>query len=79
MRMTRAGLKKFCWSAQDRVRANAPTMAPRITPVFPTSVFFHVKVKTGSLAYGVEAHETPVPACPDWRVLGDQDGAGWAE
>ena len=44
----------FCWSAQDRARANSPFTAPRKSSVFSASVFF------GSVA------SVPAP-CPSNR------------
>jgi hypothetical protein len=54
---------RFCWPAEDRVRARIPFQAPRISPVFPASVF-------------LRPHPRGFPymqVSPDWRVMGEQD------
>jgi hypothetical protein len=58
---------RFCWPAQDRVRADPPSKAPRISPVFTASVFFRrCRVRAARVPQGA-------PVWPDWRVMGEQD------
>jgi len=38
---------RFCWPAQDRVRAHPPLRAPRKPPVFTASVFLERKGRIG--------------------------------
>ena len=61
---------RFCWPAQDRVRAVLPLTTPRTSPVFTASVFSSSEIRVSS------SYSAPSPAVhrPSTRIASSTPG-----